>query len=211
MFVKSANARPIFQKTIMCLQSYLDLDPEQARSELQAAFNASTDEVFICSNPNIQLTLPSIRPPFLPPKQEEGKKYTLVLDLDETLVHYDGDTGEGRFLVRPGAVDFLTKLGEYYEIVVFTAALQHYADHILDQIDPTHTLIAHRLYRNHTIVQNQIYIKDLSKLGRPLDKIIIIDNLEENFSLQPNNGILIKAWFDDEEDDVLNRLGPILL
>lgn len=31
------------------------------------------------------------------------KKYTLVLDLDETLIHYvdNGDSGESYFLIRP--------------------------------------------------------------------------------------------------------------
>jgi CTD small phosphatase-like protein 2 len=55
-----------------------------------------------------------------------------------------------------------------------------------------------------------VHIKDLSKLGRPLEKTVIIDNLEENFQLQPNNGILIKSWFYDEEDDVLSKMTPIL-
>lgn len=52
-------------------------------------------------------------------------EYTLVLDLDETLIHYcEGDLGEeGYFLVRPGAYDFLTEMNKYYEVVIFTAAV----------------------------------------------------------------------------------------
>jgi CTD small phosphatase-like protein 2 len=54
------------------------------------------------------------------------------------------------------------------------------------------------------------YLKDLSKIGRPLNKTIIIDNVAENFSLQPENGILIKSWFDDIKDAALIELSPIL-
>lgn len=50
--------------------------------------------------------------------------YCLVLDLDETLVHYFEVGSEGTFLVRPGCDQFLTEMAEIYEIVIFTAAMQ---------------------------------------------------------------------------------------
>ena len=49
--------------------------------------------------------------------------YTLVLDLDETLIHYDEDDEAGAFYIRPGALSFLQELSFFYEIVVFTAAM----------------------------------------------------------------------------------------
>ena len=55
-----------------------------------------------------------------------------------------------------------------------------------------------------------VYIKDLSKLGRPLAKTIIVDNVAENFSRQPDNGIFIKSWFDDTSDTALIELAPLL-
>lgn len=55
-----------------------------------------------------------------------------------------------------------------------------------------------------------VYIKDLSKLGRPLQKTIIVDNVAENFSKQPDNGIFIKSWFDDTSDTALIELAPLL-
>jgi CTD small phosphatase-like protein 2 len=54
------------------------------------------------------------------------------------------------------------------------------------------------------------YVKDLSKLGRPLEKTIIVDNVAENFSEQPDNGIFIKSWFDDTSDTALSELAPLL-
>jgi len=78
--------------------------------------------------------------------------YTLVLDLDETLIHYDSEKevdegkGETGYLIRPGALEFIDQLSEYYELVVFTAGMPDYADWVLDGIDKERK-IAHRLYR----------------------------------------------------------------
>jgi CTD small phosphatase-like protein 2 len=77
---------------------------------------------------------------------------------------------------RPGAVKFLSEMTQYYEIVVFTAGLKDYADWILNDFDKA-GYITSRLYRDHTRFRNGIYVKDLSRLGRNLQKTIIIDNL----------------------------------
>jgi hypothetical protein len=77
-----------------------------------------------------------VLPPYLPPIDEEQHKYTLVLDLDETLVHYFQTEEEGKCLVRPDAEEFLAEMCKYYEVVIFTAAMQDYADWVIDQIDP---------------------------------------------------------------------------
>jgi CTD small phosphatase-like protein 2 len=79
-------------------------------------------------------------------KEIEGKEYCLVLDLDETLVHYFEVGSEGTFLVRPGCDQFLTEMAEIYEVVIFTAAMQDYADWVLNQIDKPKR-IKYRLYR----------------------------------------------------------------
>ena len=55
-----------------------------------------------------------------------------------------------------------------------------------------------------------LIIKDLSKLGRSLQKTIIVDNLAENFLLQKDSGIFIKTWTDDKYDTQLRDLIPLL-
>lgn len=65
--------------------------------------------------------------------------YTLVLDLDETLVHFEA--AERKFRLRPGCLAFLRTLAPLFEIVVFTAASQDYADFILNVLDPDGQLI----------------------------------------------------------------------
>lgn len=98
-------------------------------------------------------------------------------------------------------------MSKIFEIVIFTAALEDYANFILNQLDPTNELIQHRLYRQHCDRLSTGLIKDLSKLGRLLSKTIIVDNLSENFSKQPRNGIEILSWEDDPNDCELEKLG----
>lgn len=75
-----------------------------------------------CVFPNNFTNLPKASPPFLEPL--DGKDiYSLVLDLDETLIHNVEHGNDSFFLVRPGCVDFIQTMAKYYEIVIFTAAL----------------------------------------------------------------------------------------
>jgi Dullard-like phosphatase family protein len=149
------------------------------------------------------------RVPKLPPLPNPDQ-YTLVLDLDETLVHYFEQNGMGNYGIRPGMFEFLQKMNQIgYELVIFTAATQDYADWVIDQIDPDR-LVHHRLYRQHALPWGPLFAKDLSRLGRDLDKTLIIDNVQENFMMQPNNGIFIATWYDDAQDQALLDLMPLL-
>ena len=141
---------------------------------------------------------------------QENSTYTLVLDLDETLVHFFYTPSGGMFLIRPFCMKFLEEMAEKFEIVIFTAALKNYADSILDLLDPNKKLIKYRLYRQHVSLSGITFCKDLSKIGRDLGRTIIVDNLEDNFKLQPNNGIHIWTWLDDMKDTQLDDLGKIL-
>jgi len=144
------------------------------------------------------------------PLMTNPDQFTLVLDLDETLVHYFELNGVGNYGIRPGMFDFLQKMNSLgYELVIFTAATQDYADWVIDQIDPEH-FIHHRLYRQHALPWGPLFAKDLSRLGRDLDKTLIIDNVQENFMMQPNNGIFIATWYDDVQDTALFDLAPLL-
>ena len=141
-------------------------------------------------------------PPFLPPKQNKSelsqKIFTLILDLDETLVRYkinEKNTEEANAIFRPGLFYFLNKVYPLFEIVIWTVATKEYADPIIDIIEEKKKYFITRLFREHATIINNIYIKDLSNLGRDLSKIIIVDDKEKNFSLQKENGILIKPFY----------------
>lgn len=148
--------------------------------------------------------------PLLPAIRTD-RDYTLVLDLDETLIHFEENPdGTSQFLIRPFAQNFLKEISKYYEIVIFTAALKDYADFILDRLD-TEGVISHRLYRNNCSFSENVYQKDLTKLGRDLAKTLIVDNNAENFQQQPNNGIYIRSWYKDPNDEALKKLAPLLV
>ena len=142
--------------------------------------------------------------------EKQNSTYSLILDLDETLVHFFYTPSGGAFLIRPYCFQFLEEMSKFYEIIIFTAALKDYADSILDLLDPNKKWIKYRLYRQHTSINGITFCKDLSKIGRDLGKTIIVDNLADNFKLQPNNGIHIWTWLEDMKDTQLNDLGRIL-
>ena len=166
-------------------------------------------------NKNKLLTRPvlvnslNLNPPFLPPI-ESKYKYSLVLDMDETLIHFFFTHINGIFFVRPYCLDFLHELNDLYEIITFTAGTKDYADTILNQLDINGDIIKYRLYRQHTSILGCNVFKDLSKIGRDLSKTIIIDNLRENYQMQPNNGIFIKTWISDVNDVQFRDLKRIL-
>jgi len=143
-----------------------------------------------------------------------NKKYTLVLDLDETLIHFKGnpnDDSSGILQFRPFLSEFLSNICIHYELVIFTAATQDYADPIINAIEQKGTTFNHRLYRVHTIIINNDFVKDLSRIGRDLSRVIIVDNMEQNYKLQPDNGITIRPfWGKDVNDMALIDLLTIL-
>jgi Dullard-like phosphatase family protein len=153
-------------------------------------------------------TLPA---PYL--RTKNNKKYSLVLDLDETLIHFKqgNNEQEGVVRIRPGVTEFLKEIGKIYELIVFTTATQEYADLLIDAIEEDKIYFDHRLYREHAIIVDNDFVKDLTRIGRPLDKIIIIDDMPQNFKLQKENGIIIRPfWGEDNNDSVLYNLVPIL-
>ena len=162
-------------------------------------------------NKNNFNSIPSI--PYLINKS--NKKYTLVLDLDETLIHFKvnpNNNNSGILQFRPYISEFLSNIKDFYELIVFTAATKEYADPIIDAIEQKGIKFDHRLYRIHTIIRGNDFVKDLSKLGRDLGRIIIVDNMEQNYKLQPYNGITIRPfWGKDTNDMALFDLLNILI
>ncbi|KAI8344928.1 HAD-like domain-containing protein, partial [Blakeslea trispora] len=143
----------------------------------------------------------------LPPlaKEDEERK-CLVLDLDETLVHssfkiipnpdfivpveIDNQYHNVYVLKRPGVDEFMRKMGEKYEIVVFTASLAKYADPVLDMLD------IHRV--------------DLSQLGRDLASTLILDNSPASYIFHNSNAVPVSTWFNDPHDTELTDLVAFL-
>ena len=148
-------------------------------------------------------------------KNKCTKKFSLVLDLDETLISFKlepGDENKGTIRFRPYLDSFLQKVREKYEIIVFTSGTKDYADPLEDAIEQEENYFDARLYRQHTVAYGKDIVKDISRIGRPLDKICIVENMPQNYRLQKENGILIKSFYgEDIYDTALLSLGDILM
>lgn len=141
------------------------------------------------------------------------KDYTLVLDLDETLVNVN--IQDCYISLRPGLKLFLSQVFPYYEIILFTTSIQSYADKVLKLIEKEQKFFTYRLYRQHAKILGDKYTKDLSNIGRDLARTVIVDDRTSSFELQKENGILIRTYIDDKQkrtpDFALYELGKILV
>ncbi|PKY04926.1 carboxy-terminal domain RNA polymerase II polypeptide A small phosphatase 2 [Aspergillus campestris IBT 28561] len=161
-------------------------------------------------------------PPALPHLRD---RKCLVLDLDETLVHssfkvleradftipveIEGQYHNIYVIKRPGVDQFMKRVGELYEVVVFTASVSKYGDPLLDQLD-IHQVVHHRLFRDSCYNHQGNYVKDLSQVGRELRDTIIIDNSPTSYIFHPQHAIPISSWFSDAHDNELLDLIPVL-
>lgn len=123
---------------------------------------------------------------------------TLIMDLDKVLVKLEYDRQNGwQVIKRPGAEEFLKQMQYYYEIVIFSDDMNPVAMEVMIKWGTRFNAILHREFckrkRNH-------YIKDMSKLGRKPEKMVMLDHDPVAFSLQPENGIEITPFYGDPDD-----------
>ncbi|CAD8171973.1 unnamed protein product [Paramecium octaurelia] len=150
-------------------------------------------------------------------------KKTLIIDLDETLVHcnefsclksdffipviFNEQIYQVGISIRPYAQQFLRNMAKDYEIIVFTASNPDYANKIIDYLDPQHNLVSYRLFRDDCIqISNSCHIKDLRILNRNMKDIVLVDNSAYSFAFQVENGIPIIPYLDDKNDKELLHL-----
>lgn len=152
-------------------------------------------------------------------------KVCLVVDLDETLVHssftpvknadfiipveIEGVNHQVYVLKRPHVDEFLQRIGELFECVLFTASLGKYADPVTDLLDKWSVFKA-RLFRESCVYHMGNYVKDLSLLGRDVDRVVIVDNSPISYLFHPRNALPVLSWFEDPSDNELRDLLPFL-
>ncbi|XP_051121254.1 uncharacterized protein LOC127244794 [Andrographis paniculata] len=216
--------------------SNLECSDENNQDHMSAEVHQENDDAeecddfdpyfFIKNLPDLSTVVPTFRPLLLPKQTRSCPSTSLVLDLDETLVHSSLEPcndADFTFTVnfnmkdytvyvrcRPYLVDFLERVSKLFEIIIFTASQSIYAEQLLNVLDPKRKIFRHRVYRDSCVFVDGNYLKDLSVLGRDLSRVIIIDNSPQAFGFQVDNGIPIESWFDDRSDRELLSVIPFL-
>ena len=116
-----------------------------------------------------------IDPPFI--KTPSKKKYTLVLDLDETLINVEfKDMSNNKCILhlRPGLFWFLSKVKPFYELITFTSASKEYAQPIINEIELKNKYFDYNFFREHSVIYGNDFVKDISRIGRDMKRIIKI-------------------------------------
>ncbi|KAK3325768.1 HAD-like domain-containing protein [Apodospora peruviana] len=166
---------------------------------------------------------------------------TLILDLDETLIHsmskggrmstghmvevrlnttYVGVGGQASigpqhpilYYVhkRPHCDEFLRRVSRWFNLVVFTASVQEYADPVIDWLESDRKIFSARYYRQHCTFRHGAFIKDLSSVEPDLSKVMILDNSPLSYMFHQDNAIPIQGWISDPTDGDLMYLIPFL-
>ncbi|CDQ88329.1 carboxy-terminal domain RNA polymerase II polypeptide A small phosphatase 2-like [Oncorhynchus nerka] len=213
--LKKPRSCNIFKALFCCLRGAQDArNPPSPSQDALLGPQDNGDVVKLSSGPSL---LPEMTP------QDQGK-ICVVIDLDETLVHssfkpisnadfivpveIEGTTHQVYVLKRPYVDEFLQRMGELFECILFTASLAKYADPVTDLLDQCGVFRA-RLFRESCVFHQGCYVKDLSLLGRELHKTLILDNSPASYIFHPENAVPVVSWFDDVEDAELLHLLPV--
>ncbi|KAL6892400.1 NLI interacting factor-like phosphatase domain-containing protein [Trichoderma longibrachiatum] len=174
----------------------------------------------------------------LEPTRKQQK--TLILDLDETLIHSmskGGRMNSGHMIEvqlnaaslgmsgqssaaqhpilywvnkRPYCDEFLRRVCKWFNLVIFTASVQEYADPVIDWLETERKFFSARYYRQHCTYRQGAYIKDLSAVEPDLSKVMILDNSPLSYLFHEDNAIPIQGWINDPTDGDLMHLVPLL-
>ncbi|KAI4737723.1 hypothetical protein E4T50_11781 [Aureobasidium sp. EXF-12298] len=183
--------------------------------------------------------VPRRQPSYVLSYNPEPPKKTLIIDLDETLIHsmakggrmstghmvevkLQGPIGGNGMVLgpqvpilyyvheRPYCHDFLRKVCKWYNLIVFTASVQEYADPVIDWVERERKYFSGRYYRQHCTFRNGAYIKDLTQVEPDLSKVMILDNSPMSYIFHEDNAIPIEGWISDPTDNDLLHLVPLL-
>ena len=178
----------------------------------------------------LQLSLPF-------PTHKKTRK-TLILDLDDTLVHTmlprksylkqgvnkteihtavfkDSESGRKqviKIIIRPFANEFLKAVSKEFEVVLFTAGAKEYADRVLDILDPSGVFFDYRFYREKCVRKDGEFIKDLRIFrNRSIKDVVIVDNTLAAFMNQIDNGVPIPSFLGDAKDKQLKGIKKFIM
>jgi len=141
----------------------------------------------------------------------------VVLDLDETLIHLRETHGRPpAILLRPGGIAFLRYCLVQYETYIYTAGEPEYAQPILQLLEQkVGQRFAGSYFRSNCRIERHLghnfFFKDLKQIHRKMSKIVLIDDDATNFKDNPDNGIPVRAFMGDRNDETLESVKTLLI
>eukprot|EP01062_Namystynia_karyoxenos_P029763 TRINITY_DN2230_c0_g1_i1.p1 TRINITY_DN2230_c0_g1~~TRINITY_DN2230_c0_g1_i1.p1 ORF type:complete len:279 (+),score=107.06 TRINITY_DN2230_c0_g1_i1:76-837(+) len=144
----------------------------------------------------------------LPPQEKEhAGRLCVVFDLDETLIY----AREGPLYARPGLDELLEWCAERTEPVVWTAGVRAYAQAVCRNIDKKGVL-RHCVYRHKKWFSGCAgYNKDLTLLGRDMNRLVILENTPDCVRGNEANGIVVADYeADGTVDNTLYAIRELL-
>lgn len=269
--VSSSDESTTSKRSIRIKQNDEPARRRRAKKKPDSPEEAIAKELKSPTSPNLTLKLdkyphaPAPPRPLIPRRQPSYSskpsqpntmpKKTLVLDLDETLIHSmakGGRMSTGHMVEvklaaptayhgvslgpqhpilyyvhkRPHCDEFLRKVSQWYNLVIFTASVQEYADPVIDWLELERKYFTGRYYRQHCTFRTGAYIKDLGSIEPDLSKVIILDNSPLSYIFhegeihrrrsksvrlltRTDNAVPIEGWINDPTDNDLLHLVPL--
>ena len=217
-FVKINDKKKSFITSIFffdAIKNVLNYDFEQLKKFYYLVLDKSIETQFLLKHFHNENKINIL------PKRNPKYKYTLILDLDETLIFLEKDyclfnnnynIKTKKLILRPGLINFLKKMKQIYELILFSFTLPEYTLPILRVIEENEKFFEHILYVQNAKYYKGDYVKSISNIGRNIKECIIIDDIAKMFKNNIDNGICIKPFLGDikEDKNTLQILGNIL-
>ncbi|KAJ1819678.1 mitochondrial inner membrane protein required for protein import [Coemansia sp. RSA 2675] len=136
--------------------------------------------------------------------------YTLVLNLDDMLIHMDWTKEHGwRIAKRPGLDHFLAYMASMFELVVFSTQPSHSGMLVMEKLDPME-YAPFRLYKDHMRNIDGKNYKDLTTINRDMSKVIMIDISPDSLKMQPDNVLLARPFRGEPGDNWIEQITEFL-
>ena len=195
-FIQSYNSLTNFNFDIFKKFYYSFLHSNEIENKNKGIIGEKINNIENKEKKEIKYLLPEIK----------NKKYSLILDLDETLIYAqrsfnykfrksENNINKKRIILRPCLLEFLHEMKPLFELILFSSGTADYVNPIIKIIEKNEKYFDHILYRHHiTLDDDGNNVKNLDLIGRDLKNIIIIDDIPRYFHLQKRNGINIKPF-----------------
>ena len=203
----------IFENFFNYILNYKDKNNNNINNNIINKVDYNNINININSNKNKKFLLPEIA---------ENKEYSLILDLEDTLIHSQRNfnfrnklcnVNKKLIIFRPYLFEFLHEMKSLFELILFSSNTPEYVDPIVNLIQKEQKYFDYVLYRHHITLDDEgNNVKNLELIGRDLKKVIIIDDIARYFNLQKENGINIKPFYGNSKKDgkTLLILGNVL-